>query len=178
MKRGKSQYSVEFLVTYGWALLIIGIVVGAIYTFGWFDPGELLPQKCEFYGQLGCRDFYLNETDFKLSLVNNFGANLNIGKIDLIVNDDTTNICSFYFDKADAISWTRNDHSFVNVTFAEESCVFPEIYEGARVKLTTTVYYYSPTTCDKCDDEFKGVDQPACTPCLHKSVGRLNVRVN
>lgn len=182
MKRGKAQYSVEFLVTYGWALLIIGIVIGAIYTFGWFDPGELLPQKCEFYGQLGCRDFFLDTNTFSLSLVNNFGANLNIGRVDFIVEDDPDVNCSTYFDSTHnggAIPWERNDFSIISMAVSGQDCedtVQDQIIEGARVKLTTTIYYYSNTTCSGC--ETNGVGHSSCTPCVHKSVGRLNIRVN
>ena len=79
MKRGKAQYSVEFLVTYGWALLVIGVIVAAIYALGAFNTGDFLPERCEFFGQVTCRDFTISTESFGISVINNFGVNLNIG---------------------------------------------------------------------------------------------------
>ena len=50
MKRNgkKSQAALEFLTTYGWAFLIILIMIGALSYFGILSPSKLLPNRCNF----------------------------------------------------------------------------------------------------------------------------------
>lgn len=46
----KSQYAMEFLMTYGWAILVVIAMVGALAYFGVFNPDNFLPideENCE-----------------------------------------------------------------------------------------------------------------------------------
>jgi hypothetical protein len=45
MKR-KAQAALEFLTTYGWAFLVILIMIGALAYFGVLSPSNLVPDKC------------------------------------------------------------------------------------------------------------------------------------
>ena len=47
MKVKKGQAALEFLMTYGWAILVVLIVIGALAYFGVLDPKRFLPEKCE-----------------------------------------------------------------------------------------------------------------------------------
>ena len=40
----KLQSAMEYLMTYGWAILIIAIALGALYTLGIFNPSTLAPK--------------------------------------------------------------------------------------------------------------------------------------
>jgi hypothetical protein len=181
MKRGKSQYSVEFLVTYGWALLIIGIVIGAIYTFGWFNPSTFLPQKCSFYGQIGCKDFSLTEEEFKLSLVNNFGSDLLISRVDLLGDGEL--LCSVsYLGPGGLITWPRgsfNDSILLSDgAHCSDNPVLKEtlIQRGSRAVVTSRVFYFSPISCPSC---VANPSDPVCMQdCIHNSTGRIVVNVN
>jgi hypothetical protein len=42
----KAQSALEFLTTYGWAFLVILIMIGALAYFGVLDPSRFLPDKC------------------------------------------------------------------------------------------------------------------------------------
>ena len=50
----RGQSAMEFLTTYGWALLVAIIVIGALVYFGVLNPARLVPDKCDFPGQLRC----------------------------------------------------------------------------------------------------------------------------
>jgi len=52
MKRG--QAALEFLTTYGWAFLVILIMIGALAYFGVLNPPSLLPSRCVFSPELAC----------------------------------------------------------------------------------------------------------------------------
>ena len=45
MWMSKSQSAMEYLMTYGWAILIIAIVLGAIYSLGLFNGATLAPRS-------------------------------------------------------------------------------------------------------------------------------------
>ncbi|HLP79058.1 MAG TPA: hypothetical protein VK158_00325 [Acidobacteriota bacterium] len=46
MNTRKAQSALEFLTTYGWAFLVILIMIGALSYFGVLDPARFLPDKC------------------------------------------------------------------------------------------------------------------------------------
>ncbi len=51
-KRG--QAAMEFLMTYGWAILAALIAIGVLIYFGVFSPGRYFPESCLLSPPLGC----------------------------------------------------------------------------------------------------------------------------
>ncbi len=45
-KRYKAQSAMEYLMTYGWAILIIAVVLGALFQLGVFNGGSLAGSSC------------------------------------------------------------------------------------------------------------------------------------
>ena len=66
MKRG--QAAMEYLMTYGWALLVIVIVLGALVYMGVLNPQGMVPETCNLQAGLMCN---------VLSLSKNSGSNNN-----------------------------------------------------------------------------------------------------
>lgn len=52
----KAQAAMEFLMTYGWAILVVLVVIGALAYFGVLNPQNLLPEKCTLPMGLYCKD--------------------------------------------------------------------------------------------------------------------------
>ena len=50
----KAQSALEFLMTYGWAFLVILIMIGALAYFGVLNPQKFLPDRCNFGTQINC----------------------------------------------------------------------------------------------------------------------------
>ena len=72
-KRGrKAQAAMEFLMTYGWAILIVLIVLAALFFLGVFDPQT--PNSCIIPAPFNCKDIVFREEGFEIIL----GA-INIG---------------------------------------------------------------------------------------------------
>ncbi len=59
MKFKKGQAALEFLTTYGWAFLVILVMIGALAYFGVLDPTRFIPQRCQFGQELYCERFAL-----------------------------------------------------------------------------------------------------------------------
>ena len=57
IRHKKGQAAMEFLMTYGWALLVVLIAIGALAFFGLLNPSRFLPEKCELAPGLTCMDF-------------------------------------------------------------------------------------------------------------------------
>lgn len=51
MKR-KGQAAMEFLMTYGWAILVVLAAIAALAYFGVLSPGSMLPERTIFSGQV------------------------------------------------------------------------------------------------------------------------------
>lgn len=48
---GRAQSAIEYLMTYGWAILVIAVVLAALFSLGVFTGGNGLPTAC--IGQAG-----------------------------------------------------------------------------------------------------------------------------
>lgn len=75
-KRG--QAAMEFLMTYGWAILVVLAAVGALAYFGVLSPSRFIPEKCLMSGSgLQCVDFAANSSGHvTIALVNGGGYDL------------------------------------------------------------------------------------------------------
>ena len=56
----KSQAAMEFLMTYGWAILVVLVAIGALAYFGVLSPDRFLPSKCTLPAGLACTDFQID----------------------------------------------------------------------------------------------------------------------
>ncbi len=66
-KRG--QAAMEFLMTYGWALLVVLVAIGALAFFGVLNPGQFLPASCNLFPGLGCTDFKIDDATPHATLI-------------------------------------------------------------------------------------------------------------
>ena len=57
MLNKKSQAALEFLMTYGWAILVVLVAVAALAYFGVLSPDRFLPAKCTLQAGIACLDF-------------------------------------------------------------------------------------------------------------------------
>jgi len=50
----KGQSALEFLMTYGWAILVVLAAIGALAYFGVLSPTNFLPDQCLGAVGIGC----------------------------------------------------------------------------------------------------------------------------
>jgi hypothetical protein len=82
----KAQSALEFLTTYGWAFLVILIMIGALAYFGVLNPTRYLPERCSVDVGFECTEFSLvkSETDEVLVtfyLKNNLAETIEISRV-------------------------------------------------------------------------------------------------
>ena len=76
----RGQAAIEFLSTYGWAILVVLITVSALGYFGVLNPAKLLPESCLTDPHFRCKDWMFDsQTDqVRVVLTNNHESEVQI----------------------------------------------------------------------------------------------------
>jgi len=79
MMNKKGQGALEFLTTYGWAFLVILIMIGALGYFGILNPTRFLPERCNPTAGFSCSEFQITRDsatafNFDIFLENSLGS--------------------------------------------------------------------------------------------------------
>ena len=74
----KSQAALEFIMTYGWAILVVLVAIGALAYFGVLSPDRFLPSKCTLQPGIACTDFKITPTVLTLYIQNSLGRDIGI----------------------------------------------------------------------------------------------------
>jgi hypothetical protein len=69
----KGQAALEFLMTYGWAILVVLVAIGALAYFGVLNPGAYLPNTCLIGPGFSCDDFKVDGTGAATVIIKNGG---------------------------------------------------------------------------------------------------------
>lgn len=90
-KRG--QVAVEFITTYGWALLAILVTLGLFSYFGLFSPDRFISQYCNTGSQITCTEIHLEENGaFRINFRNEYPVTIEILSINATIDGITTEI--------------------------------------------------------------------------------------
>jgi uncharacterized protein (UPF0333 family) len=85
----KAQAAMEFLMTYGWAILVVLAAIGALAYFGVLSPDRFLPEKCTLPSGVACLDFTATNSDVALVIQNSAGFDMQ--NVSVYVNSTTDN---------------------------------------------------------------------------------------
>ena len=88
----KSQAAMEFLMTYGWAILVVLAAIAALAYFGVLSPEKFLPEKCILEPGLACIAHKVEPTKTTLVITNSKGTTIKVTSI-------TVGGCTTAFDK-------------------------------------------------------------------------------
>ena len=66
-KKFKAQSAMEYLMTYGWAILIIAVVLGALFSLGVFSGSSLLGTSCVASSGYLCSGLVYNHTNNQIT---------------------------------------------------------------------------------------------------------------
>ena len=77
----KAQAAMEFLMTYGWVILIGLTVIGALSYFGVFNLQDVVPDKCELGPGLECVDYHISQGEAVLDVQNTLDRKITIKEL-------------------------------------------------------------------------------------------------
>ena len=78
MIKKKSQAALEFIMTYGWAILVVLVAIGALTYFGVLSPDRFLPAKCTLQSGIACLDHKATSAALSVVMQNSLGFDLTI----------------------------------------------------------------------------------------------------
>ncbi len=153
----KSQAALEFLTTYGWAFLVILIMIGTLAYFGILSPSKILPNRCTFGAEFSCQDFKIDATGntFRLRLKNNVGEPISVSAITLSSEGSTAFACA-YTNLPGALPYTfatGTPQDFVWNTCNSANAGF---VAGEKSKVLVTVTYNSVSSGTNYAKQVKG----------------------
>ena len=126
----KGQAAIEFMLTYGWVILVFLVAVGALLYFGFLSPDTFGQEQCEIIPGLDCEDVRATGNELTLVIANNLGQSVLIQKI-----IDPEGKCSFEEDK----DIKNNEQE----TFILNDCKYGS--KGERLKTELDFEYQSST---------------------------------
>jgi hypothetical protein len=100
----KGQSAVEYVTTYGWAILFLVIIIGAILASGILTPSYFISEECYLGPSLPCNfQLYKSEenTGIALGVSNGFPYKVKITKFDITSSENpemTTNAAESSMD--------------------------------------------------------------------------------
>ncbi|MEM3227507.1 MAG: hypothetical protein QXR58_02335 [Candidatus Micrarchaeaceae archaeon] len=89
----RAQSAMEYLMTYGWAILIISIVLGALAAMGLFNPSTYINSQCIFPAEFSCINSYMSTSGLlSVNIEQSSSAPINITAIGCNTNATTVDM--------------------------------------------------------------------------------------
>ncbi len=85
----KAQAAMEFLMTYGWAILVVLVAIAALAYFGVLRPGQYLPSSCMIGSGFSCDDFKVASNGTATVVVRN-GLGSTITNVTMTIENQCT----------------------------------------------------------------------------------------
>ena len=79
----KAQAAMEFLMTYGWAILVVLAAIAALAYFGVLSPSKFLPEKCLLETGFTCISSKIEASSSTIVFTNSLGRSVTINQIDI-----------------------------------------------------------------------------------------------
>jgi hypothetical protein len=79
----KAQAAMEYLMTYGWAILIVIIVAAALYALGVFNPATWTGTRSTGFANIGQPTdwIYYSDGNFSIMLKNSLGSPITVSSV-------------------------------------------------------------------------------------------------
>ncbi|MDI3473947.1 MAG: hypothetical protein PWR30_270 [Candidatus Woesearchaeota archaeon] len=105
----RSQAAMEFLMTYGWAIMVVLLALGALAYFGVLNPENLLPERCTFPVGFQCADHSVDPTanEVRFRIVNGKGSGVIIYNLSITDSEGNFQGCTLDFTTATACENTE-----------------------------------------------------------------------
>ncbi|MFA6073789.1 MAG: hypothetical protein WC758_06750 [Candidatus Woesearchaeota archaeon] len=144
----KGQAALEFLTTYGWAFMVILVMIGALAYFGVLNPQNMVPDSCSITAGLTCVDAQVNTSDASFSFINNMGEAITVTNLVInrggteIFNGDPDAVCTF---NVGSVGYDTVTGIGDGETFSIAACPYDAVglgkKTGQKAKLSFTLTY-------------------------------------
>lgn len=119
----KAQTTVEYMINYAWALILVVIVVSVLWQIGIFNPSTFVEKKSSGFGMFDVQDFKLDKNgNLTLILISN--AEKKISNVNISTIYNFTTVSEMMPGEVKKISLIHPSHSIgesynlgVNITY-------------------------------------------------------------
>jgi hypothetical protein len=116
----KGQAAMEFLMTYGWAILVVLAAIGALAYFGVLSPSKHIPESCIFKQGIACLDFKVTADTVDIYFQNGYAQDIDVYNV-TIGSCDTADIGERMTDlDAKLVTLTNCDNGIAGDKFKED----------------------------------------------------------
>jgi hypothetical protein len=102
----KAQAMSEFLITYGWAILVVLIMIGALAGLsqvGVIKSDHVVPERCMMRVGLACIDHKVSPDKAEVRFINGLGKDIQI--INISIGDNCSESFNKQFNKGETITF-------------------------------------------------------------------------
>lgn len=168
MKMAKGQAAMEYLVTYGWTILVLVVIIAILIATGIFSPANFQPEECNFQPDFPCVNYIAyngasGNTNLLFNASNGFGFPIMVENIS--ARNAQGNYVSGVVYPAYNTIIRQGDTVSANITMPEQSSTGK--LESFYVTVTFRNCYLNSTDAAAC------ASQPQ-----HNITGRLTTRIN
>src|SRR3989344_5713936 len=136
-KKKQGQAAIEFLMTYGWAILVVLIAITALAYFGVLNPSRFLPESCIIGPGFSCDEFKVSTVDgITLVLRNSLGSQLT--EVSVIIKDYQSEAAICTLNPSNDILADGEQQIY---TGTATSCSTDSLSSGSKYKAKVTVQY-------------------------------------
>lgn len=139
----KAQAALEFLTTYGWAFLVILIMIGTLAYFGILSPSKILPNRCNIGPEFECIDYQIDASSspntFKMKIKNNVGEPIAVQSITLGSESAIQYSCTT--PPPNPSAWRSGE--LIDFTWSDCNSAAAGIITGEKGKITVKIRYNS-----------------------------------
>lgn len=153
-KDERAQAAMEYLLTYGWAIILVLVAISALVYFGVLKPSKMLPGRCQFQIGVECVDYIATSSEplarnlesggevhdvspITFNLVNKLGKNVYITGLK-VVGEGEEYMCSY-----------------VNLTCTYDTNFLKMYFENSGFSFDKRCISLE-TFCGKINDDFPG----------------------
>ena len=139
------QAALEFLTTYGWAFLVILIMMSALAYFGVLNPSKLLPDRCNFGAEVGCNKntmivSNIADNTLTMRLTNSFGVGVVVTAARVTTDVTTAGACTAQINNIpiSAFSWQSDS----TIIFNADCDGAAALVDKEKIKFNIEIDYY------------------------------------
>jgi hypothetical protein len=130
----KAQAAMEFLMTYGWAILVVLAAIAALAYFGVLSPDRFLPEKCTLPSGVACLDFTAATTQVQMKIQNSQGFDMSAVTVTLTPTQGA------------AITCTPNPTAIPDGNQTLFTCTPVTAFSAGKLKSTISIAYTNAQT--------------------------------
>ncbi|MGC8710479.1 MAG: hypothetical protein ACP5RF_02625, partial [Candidatus Micrarchaeia archaeon] len=148
LKRPLGQSAMEYLTTYGWAILIIVLTISVLYELGVFNPNTYVLSSCVLPSGLDCSKYLLSTNGIlTVTIKNTMQDPINITALGCVTNETTSGMQAPYSPISNQVYIPVGGNYTFNIYCpAARNSTFTSIYKGyVSVNYTDDVTGFAQT---------------------------------